>query len=61
MGSVKHAENLAANIIAKYTGLRSGTEVKFRALVWAVVLALGARFKYAAAVGEKQKERLKRF
>ena len=38
MGSVKHAENLVAKNIAKYTGLRSGTEVEFRALVLVVVL-----------------------
>ena len=29
---MKHAENLVATNIAKYTGLRSGTEVKFRAM-----------------------------
>ena len=38
MGSVKHAENLVAKNIAKNTGLRSGTEVEFRGLVWVVVL-----------------------
>ena len=38
MGSMKHAEHLVATIIAKYTGLRSGTEVEFRGLVWVVVL-----------------------
>ena len=38
MGSVKYAENLVANNIAKFTGPSSGTEVKFRYLVWAVVL-----------------------
>ena len=35
---MKHAENLDAKNIAKYTGLRSGTEVEFRGLVWVVVL-----------------------
>ena len=38
MGSVKHAENLVAKNIAKYTGLRSGTAVEFQDLVWVVVL-----------------------
>ena len=54
MGSVKPAENLAAKNIVKYTGLRSGMEVESRALVWVVVLVLGARYNYAAAVGEKK-------
>ena len=53
MGSVKHVENLAAKNIAKHTGLKSGTEVKYRALVWVAVLVLGARYNYTAAVGEK--------
>ena len=57
MGSVKYARNLAAKNVAKYTGLRSGTEVKFRGLVWVVVLGLGVRYNYAAAVGEKQKDK----
>ena len=57
MGSVKHAGNLVAKNIAKYTGLRSGMEVDFRDLVWAVVLALGVRYNYAAAVGEKKKDK----
>ena len=56
-GSMKYAENLVATNIAKYTGLRSGTEVKFHALVWVVALVKGVRFKYVAAVGEKQKEK----
>ena len=38
MGSMKYVENLAAKNIAKYTGLRSGTEVEFLDLVWVVVL-----------------------
>ena len=38
MGSVKYAENLAATIIAKFTGPGSGTEAKFRYLVGSVVL-----------------------
>ena len=38
MESMKYPENLVATNIAKYTGLRSGKEVKFRGLVWAVVL-----------------------
>ena len=39
MGSVKHAENLVDTIVAKYTGLRLGTEVEFRNLVCFVILA----------------------
>ena len=51
MGSMKYAENLVATNITKYTGLRSATKVKFRALVWVVALVKGVRFKYVAAVG----------
>ena len=57
MGSNKNAENLVAMNIAKYTGLRPGTVVKFRAPVWFVVLALGVRYNYAGAVGEKQRDK----
>ena len=39
MGSVNYAENLVDMIIAKLTGLRSGTEVVFRDLVWFAILA----------------------
>ena len=56
-GTMKHVENLAAKNIAKYTGIRSGAEVKFSNLVSSVELALGVRFNYAAAAGEKQKEK----
>ena len=41
MGSMKYVESHIAMNIARYTGLRLGTEVKFRALVWFVVLVLG--------------------
>ena len=54
---MKYAENLAAKNIAKHTGIRSGTEVEFRDLVWAVVLALGVRYNYVVAAGEKQREK----
>ena len=54
---MKHAENLVAKNIAKYTGLRSGTGVKFRGLVWVVVLALGVGYNYAVVVGEKKKDK----
>ena len=57
MGSMKYAENLVVKNIAKTTGIRSGVEVEFRGLVWAVVLALGVRYNYVVAVGEKQKEK----
>ena len=53
MGNVKYVENLAAKNIAKIIGLTSGTEVKYRGLVWVVVLVLGVRFNYAVAVDEK--------
>ena len=43
MGSMKHAETLVAKNIAKYTGLRSGTRVKFCTLVW--VAAIGVTSK----------------
>ena len=33
MERMKYVENLAVNNIVKYTDLRSGTEVQFRALV----------------------------
>ena len=33
MGNMNYAENLAATIIVKYTGLRSGTEYVLRVLV----------------------------
>ena len=54
---MKYAENFVAMNIVKYTGLRSGTEVKFRGLVWFVVLVLGVRYNYAVAVGEKKKDK----
>ena len=54
---MNYAENLVAKNIAKTTGIRSGTEVEFRGLVWGVVLALGVRYNYVAAAGEKQKEK----
>ena len=54
---MKYAENLVAKNIAKTTGIRSGTEAEFRSLVCAVVLALGVRYNYVAAAGEKQKEK----
>ena len=54
---MKYVENLAVNNIVKYTDLRSGTEVKFRVLVWFVVLVLGVRYNYAVAVGEKKKDK----
>ena len=54
---MKDAENLAATIIVKYTGLSSGTEVNLRNLVLIVVLALGVRYNYAAAAGEKKKDK----
>ena len=57
MGSVKHAGNLVVKTIAKHTGLKSGTEVKYRALVWVVVLVLGVRFNYVVAVDEKKKDK----
>ena len=57
MGSVKYAGYLAAKNIAKITSIRSGTEVELRGLVWSVVLALGARYNYAVAAGEKQKDK----
>ena len=57
MGRKKYAENLVAMNIGRYTGLRSETEVKFRDLVWFVVLVLGVRYNYAGAVGEKQKDK----
>ena len=57
MGSVKYAGNLAAKNIAKFTGPSSGMEVKFRYLVWVVVLALGVRYNYAAVVDEKKKDK----
>ena len=56
MGSVKYVENLAVKNIAKITGPSSGTENEFRYLVWLVVLALGARYNFAAAAGEKEKD-----
>ena len=43
--------------IAKITGIRSGTEVEFRGLVWVVALALGARYNYAVVAGEKKKDK----
>ena len=59
---MKYAGNLVAKNIAKTTGIRSGTEVEFRGLVWAVVLALGARYNYVVAVSEKkERQRLHRF
>ena len=54
---MKYAENLVAKNIAKTTGIRSGTVVEFRGLVWAVVLALGVRYNYVVAADEKQKEK----
>ena len=54
---MKYAENFVAMNIVKYTDLRSGTEVKFRVLVWFVVLVLGVRYNYAVAVGEKKKDK----
>ena len=56
MGRAKYAENLAAKNIAKITGPSSGTENEFRYLVWSVALALGARYNFAAAAGEKEKD-----
>ena len=57
MESTKYAGNLAEKNIAKHTGLRSGTEVKFHDLVWVVVLGLGVRHNYVVVVGEKQKDK----
>ena len=57
MESTKHAGNLAEKNIAKHTGLRSGTEVKFHDLVWVVVLGLGVRYNYVVVVGQKQKDK----
>ena len=54
---MKYAENFVAMNIVKYTGLRSGTELKFRGLIWLVVLVLGVRYNYAVAVGEKKKDK----
>ena len=54
---MKYAENLVDTIIVKYTGQRLGTEVEFRDLVCFVILVQGARYKCAAAAGEKKKER----
>ena len=57
MESKKYVGNLAEKNIAKHIGLRSGTEVKFHALVWVVVLELGVRYNYVVVVGEKQKDK----
>ena len=57
MGSMKYVESHVAMNIERYTGLGLGTEVKFRALVWFVVLVLGVWYSYAGAVGEKQKDK----
>ena len=56
MESVKLVESLVAMNIARYTGLRLGTEGKSPGLVWFVILALGVKFSYVVAVGEKQKD-----
>ena len=57
MGRMKYTENLVAKNIAKTTGIRSGTEVEFRGFVCAVVLALGVRYNYVVAAGEKKKDK----
>ena len=53
---MKFVESIVAMNIARYTGLRLGTEAEFRALVLFVVLGLGVKFSYVMAVGEKEKE-----
>ena len=54
---MKYTENLVAKNIAKTTGIRSGTEVECRGFVCAVVLALGVRYNYVVAAGEKKKDK----
>ena len=58
MESTKYAGNLAEKNIAKHTGLRSGTEVKFHGLVWVVVLGLGVRYNYRGCGRETERQRL---
>ena len=61
MGSIKYAENLVATNIAKHTGLRSGTEVKFRDLVWVVAL-VRSQIQLCRGCGrETERKRLKIF
>ena len=56
MESMKFVESLVVMNIARYTGLRLGTEAESHALVLFVVLGLGVKFSYVVAVGEKEKE-----
>ena len=53
---MKLVKSLLEMNIARYTGLRLGTEANSQSLVLFVVLRLGVKLNCAAAVGEKEKE-----
>ena len=53
---MKLVKSLLEMNIARYTGLRLGTEAKSHDLVLFVALGLGVKFNYAVAAGEKEKE-----